>query len=268
MWWDGKGVLRFHAVYWPTMLLSAGQPLPTDILVHDYLTVDGRKISKSSGVAVDPAALAEAYGTDAVRWWLLREMPRVGDADFTLDLLVARANDELAHGLGNLVNRVVAMTHRYREGQVPVGEAPAPGGEGLQEACRQAPGLIDTALAEFDFRRATSAAWGIVDEANRYINHIRPWELAKTERDGDEHAGHQLDAVLAALIQACRTLAEHLALFLPDAAARQTTCLMNAVQRTRDHEWLPRVRTEDAKRLLDLLKRMPDCPVRLPPVAG
>ncbi|MBC6461702.1 methionine--tRNA ligase [Actinomadura sp. HBU206391] len=230
-WWTGaehrihlvgKGVLRFHAVYWPAMLLSAGQSLPTDILVHDYLTVDGRKISKSNGVTVDPAALAEKYGTDAVRWWLLREVPRVGDADFTLDRLVARANDELANGFGNLVNRVVAMTHRYREGQIPTGEAPASGGEGLQEAVRRAPRLIDTALAEFDFRKATSAVWGIVDEANRYINHIRPWELAKIERDGDEHAGHQLDAVLATLIRACRTIAEHLASFLPDVTARIT----------------------------------------------
>jgi methionyl-tRNA synthetase len=236
-WWTGadrrihlvgKGVLRFHAVYWPAMLLSAGQPLPTDILVHDYLTADGRKISKSSGVTVDPAALAKQYGTDAVRWWLLREVPRVGDADFTLDRLVARANDELANGLGNLVNRVVAMTHRYRDGKIPVTEAPAAQAECLDEASRQAAGLLDTALANFDFRKATSAIWNIVDEANRYINHIRPWELAKTEHHGDEQAGRQLDAVLATLIRACRAIAEHLEPFLPDAAAhitRQCTTL-------------------------------------------
>ena len=110
----GKGILRFHAVYWPAMLLSAGQPLPTGIFVHDYLTVDGQKISKSAPAPrldrrVEPAALAAEYGADAVRWWLLREVPRVGDADFTVERLVARADDELANGLGNLVNRVVAM---------------------------------------------------------------------------------------------------------------------------------------------------------------
>ena len=115
----GKGVLRFHAVYWPAMLLSAGQPLPTDILVHDYLTAGGRKISKSGGATADPAALAGQYGTDAVRWWLLREVPRTGDADFTVERLVSRANDELANGLGNLVNRVVAMIHRYRRDRFP-----------------------------------------------------------------------------------------------------------------------------------------------------
>jgi methionyl-tRNA synthetase len=202
------------------MLLSAGQPLPTDLLVHDYLTADGRKISKSGGVTIDPAALSEEYGTDAVRWWLLREVPRVGDADFTLERLVNRANDELANGFGNLVNRVVAMIHRYRDGQAPTAPASAPDAEALDEAADQAPALIDTALADFDFRRATAAVWNIVDEANRYINHIRPWELAKAERDGHEHAAHRLDIVLAALLRTCQTIAEHLAPFLPDAAAR------------------------------------------------
>jgi methionyl-tRNA synthetase len=147
----GKGVLRFHAVYWPAILLSAGEPLPTDILVHDYLTIDGRKISKSPsgqpgaaaaaaavagelGVAggpddaVDPAALAGRFGTDAVRWWLLREVPRVGDADFTVARLVARANDDLANDLGNLVSRVVSLVHRYRDGRVPRSAEP-PAGE-------------------------------------------------------------------------------------------------------------------------------------------
>ncbi|KKD01886.1 class I tRNA ligase family protein, partial [Streptomyces sp. WM6386] len=93
----GKGVVRFHAVNWPAMLLSAGLPLPTDILVHDYLTVGGRKISKSgNGTSVDPVSLTAVYGTDAVRWWLLRDVPRVGDADFTTERLIARADADFA----------------------------------------------------------------------------------------------------------------------------------------------------------------------------
>jgi methionyl-tRNA synthetase len=114
----GKGVLRFHAVYWPAILLSAGEPLPTDILVHDYLTVDGRKISKSAGGGPgnDPVELTGTYGIDAVRWWLLRDVPRVGDADFTVDRLIARANEDLANGLGNLVSRVVSLVHSSRAG--------------------------------------------------------------------------------------------------------------------------------------------------------
>jgi methionyl-tRNA synthetase len=217
----GKGVLRFHAVYWPAMLLSAGERLPTGILVHDYLTIDGRKISKSSGVTIDPATLAGTYGTDAVRWWLLREVPRVGDADFTIERLIARANDELANGLGNLVNRVVSMIHRYRDGYPPHASDIAPGSEALQDAIRRAPDLIEAALANFDFRRGTAAVWAIADTANRYINHIQPWQLAKDDH-GDADAAHQLDTVLATLIQAVRRLGHNLAPFLPTTAARVT----------------------------------------------
>ena len=202
-------MLRFHAVYWPAILLSAGLPLPTHILVHDYLTADGQKISKSGGATVDPAVLAAQYGTDAVRWWLLREVPRVGDTDFTVARLVSRANDELANGLGNLVSRVTALVRRYRDGQVPAAGAPptgapaagpvaagpvangpvaagAPAGaEPLEEAIRRAPGRADAAPAAFDFRAATAAVWSIVDEANRYVSQAQPWVAAKLERAGD-----------------------------------------------------------------------------------
>ena len=222
-WWDGaarrvhllgKGVLRFHAVYWPAMLLSAGQAVPTDIAVHGYLTENGRKISKSSGATIDPYDLVGQYGTDAVRWWLLRAVPWGADADFTVDRLVARANDELANGFGNLVNRVVSMIHRYRGGRVPVTSASAPDATALDAAVTNAPGLIAGALEDFDFRRAAGAAWRIADEANRYVNRTRPWDLAKA---GD-HA--ELDAVLSALLRACQALGTQLAPFLPDAAAR------------------------------------------------
>ena len=218
----GKGVLRFHAVYWPAMLLSAGQPLPTDIFVHDYLTAGGQKISKSSGSGADPAALAAEYGTDAVRWWLLREVPRVGDAAFTVERLIARADDELANGLGNLVNRVIAMIGKYRDGRVPGPQLVPAGGEHLDAACRQASDRVGAALAEFDFRRATSAVWAIADEANRFVNRARPWELARAERDGDASAGPRLDGALSALFGACVALGAELEPFLPDAAARIT----------------------------------------------
>jgi methionyl-tRNA synthetase len=212
----GKGVLRFHAVYWPAMLLSAGEPVPTDIVVHGYLTDNGRKISKSSGATVDPYDLAARYGTDAVRWWLLREVPRGGDADFTVDRLVSRANHELANGLGNLVNRVVSLAHRYRDGQVTARTASQHSAAALDTAVGTAPGLIADALEDFDFRRATEAVWRIADEANRYVNHARPWDLARAGGSAE------LDAVLAELIGACQAIGIHLAPFLPDAAARIT----------------------------------------------
>ena len=219
----GKGVLRFHAVYWPAMLLSAGLPLPTDVLVHDYLTVDGRKISKSAGTAVDPAELAAGVGTDAVRWWLLRDVPRVGDADFTRERLIARADADLAGGLGNVVNRIVTMVHRYRGGRVPAvspAEPAAAGTERLAAACAEAAGRVDEALDGYDFRRAAAAVWAIVEEANRSIEGTRPWESARAERGGNQEAGRRLDAVLAALVRACVLLAERLEPFLPGAAAR------------------------------------------------
>lgn len=217
----GKGVVRFHAVYWPAMLLSAGLPLPTDILVHDYLTVAGRKISKSgNGTTVDPVALTTAYGTDAVRWWLLRDVPRVGDADFTVERLIARADADFAGGLGNLVHRIVTMVHRYRGGTVPALGADRFAVTPLLDVCRAAPGRIDTALADFDFRRAVDAAWDIVEEANRCIDTTRPWELARAERQGNTDASERLDAVLAALVGACRALGDELRPFVPKAAER------------------------------------------------
>jgi methionyl-tRNA synthetase len=223
-WWSGasrrihllgKGVLRFHAVYWPAMLLSAGEAVPTDIVVHGYLTENGRKISKSGGATVDPYHLAGDYGTDAVRWWLLREVPRGADADFTINRLVSRANDELANGLGNLVSRVVTMVHRYCDGQVPA-TVGAPDAAALDGAIRSAPGLIAGALEDFDFRAATEAVWRIADQANRYVNRTRPWNLAKAGNRAE------LDAAVSALLLACQAIGTNLAPFLPDAAARIT----------------------------------------------
>jgi methionyl-tRNA synthetase len=195
----GKGIVRFHALYWPAILLSAGEPLPSTIVVHDYLTVDGRKISKSRGDGAAPEGLVERYGVDAVRWWLVRDVPRVGDADFREELLVARAN-ELADGLGNLVNRTVALAAR---------EAPAPAGVRLPEA-EALPGAVDAALRGFDLRAAAAAVWEVVAAGNRFVAATRPWELDGARRDD----------VLGALLDACATIAHELEPFLPAAAGR------------------------------------------------
>jgi methionyl-tRNA synthetase len=224
----GKGVLRFHAVYWPAILLSAGEPVPTDILVHDYLTLGGSKISKSRGeaagrAAADPARLADRYGTDAVRWWLLREVPRTGDADFTEARLVDRANKDLANDLGNLVSRVVALVHRHRNSRAPAAGRPRPGpppAARLALGCAQAPERVATALAVGDFRDAAAAVWNVVEEANRYVERAEPWRLARAEQDGDASAGALLDESLALLIHACSVLGRELAPFLPDLAGR------------------------------------------------
>lgn len=223
-WWQasdrrihllGKGVVRFHAVYWPATLLSAGLALPTEILVHDYLTVDGRKISKSAGTTVDPAELVAEAGTDAVRWWLLRDVPRIGDADFTRERLIARSNSDLAGGLGNLVNRVVSLIHRYCDGHVPTAPEPDAQAAELQYAVSNAPARVDTALANYDFRQAAQALWEIVEAANRYIEITTPWQLARSQDP-------LLATVLGNLHHACLQLATELEPFLPSAAARIT----------------------------------------------
>jgi methionyl-tRNA synthetase len=208
----GKGVLRFHAVYWPAILLSAGLELPTHLLIHDYLTVDGEKISKSAGTRISPADIAGAYGVDAVRWWLLRDVPRVGDADFTTERLELRAREDLGGGFGNVVNRVVTMIHRFAGGIAPL-SGPDDDATLLLDTCTDAPGRIAAALAIPDFRAATSMLRSLVDEANRYIEATVPWRLAKAQDP-------RLGSVLGNLLHACRTLATELEPFLPDAAAR------------------------------------------------
>ena len=214
----GKGITRFHAVYWPAILLSAGEPLPTAIFVHDYLTTDGQKLSKSRGSSVDPASLAARYGTDALRWWFLRDVPRSGDAEFREELLAARAN-VLADDLGNLVNRTIALAGRFRPEGVPP-TAPLDDAVALVAAIAGAPNAIDEALGRFDFRAATEALWSAVEEANRFVSATRPWELGKLERGHDRTAPDRLDAVLCVLLTACRAIAHELHSFLPDAATR------------------------------------------------
>ena len=230
-WWQdadrrlhvvGKGVIRFHAVYWPAFLLSANEPLPTTIFVHDYLTVAGEKLSKSAGNSIAPEDLVDRYGADALRWWFLREVLRVGDTDFREELLGARA-DELANGLGNLINRVIALIRRFRP------DGPAPGDSDrsreLRAKARTLAGAIDDALAAFDFRGASGAIADLTGDANRFISSSRPWELARRAADGDAGAGVELDAILAALLETCDTLAHELRPFLPEAARRISNAL-------------------------------------------
>jgi methionyl-tRNA synthetase len=215
----GKGIVRFHAVYWPAILLSAGERLPTTIFVHDYVTVDGHKLSKSRATSADPAVLAGRYGTDALRWWFLRDVPRSGDADFREELLAGRAK-ELADGLGNLVNRTITLVNRFRpegldQAATPPGEADA-----LLASIAQAPATIADALDRFDFRAAAEPLWNVVVEANRFVSATRPWELGRAERERYRSAAPRLDAVLLVLFEACRVIARDLQPFLPNAAAR------------------------------------------------
>lgn len=213
----GKGILRFHAIYWPAMLLSAGLPLPATIYVHEYVTVNGQKISKSLGNAIEPVELTARFGTDPLRYWLLHDVPRTEDGDFTIARLIGRTNSDLANGLGNLLQRTLSMLVRWRAGRVP---RRTEGATPLQAIATTLPTRIDDAIERFDFRTALTAIWEMVTLANRYVDETAPWTLAKRAVAGDEEARHALDTILATLAEALRLIGVHLAPFLPDTSAR------------------------------------------------
>jgi methionyl-tRNA synthetase len=219
-WWTGAdrrvhvvGADRLlsHAVRWPAVLLSAGLPLPTDVLVQTAVTEGTRE-------ALAPGDLARRYGPDAVRWWLLRDAP--GTTDFGASRLVARANGDLAKGLADLVDQITVMVHRYRAGKPPVVTGPVEDAEQLDATCREAPERVHDALAVADFAAAAEAVWRIVEEARAFARLARPWDLARADRGGDAAAGRRLDAVLAAQLSACRVLARELTPFVPTLATR------------------------------------------------
>ncbi|WP_305782966.1 methionine--tRNA ligase [Symbioplanes lichenis] len=185
----GKGIVRFHAVHWLALLLAAGEPLPTTILVHDYLTVSGAKLAKSAGNAVDPVELAATYGTDAVRWWLLRDVAPLGDTDFTVDRLIHRHDSDLAHGVGNLVHRTVTLAHRY----------------GARSAFDQRHEQIG-----HDFRALCLAVLDGVARGNQLVEAERPWQLDEPRRT----------EVITELLRQCHSIVEQLTPLLPGAAER------------------------------------------------
>ncbi|MBM7784560.1 methionine--tRNA ligase [Tenggerimyces flavus] len=253
----GKGIVRFHAVYWPAMLLSAGLALPTRVFVHDYLTVNGRKIGKSLGNAVAPDAIAATYGTDSLRWWLVAQVPKVGDTDFTEERLVGAVNRDLAGGVGNLSQRVVTMIHRFRHGVVP-SAAPS---EALAEAANEVPERIDAALESFDLRQAANALTTLIATANRFIEETAPWQLAKTEKAEVAESGRasaELDAVLSGLAEVCRVLASELRPFVPDLAerlARQFTPVDPSGQLPKAEPIFPRLERHEGAEAAEALEK-------------
>jgi methionyl-tRNA synthetase len=212
----GKDIVRFHAVYWPAMLLSVGAPPPTTIVVHGFLTRDGRRMSKTLGTGVDPTKLVQRWGADAVRYWLLREVPPTGDADYT-DAGFARVYAaDLANDLGNLLQRTVSMIHRYRDGAGPGGALPAE-----SSLAGGLAGSLDRALGDgWDPRLALDAIFAVVRRANQHVEETKPWALARAERAGDVEARRRLDTVLSELVESLRLVAEALRPLLPDTAGR------------------------------------------------
>lgn len=220
----GKGIIRFHAVYWPALLLSAGVPLPTEIFVHGYVTTGGSKMSKSLGNVLDPVALAAEHGIDALRYMLLRHIRSTEDGDFTLERFVAAHNADLADQLGNLLRRTTNMTNRYFGGLVPT---PVDGvledeAASLLESASILGDRVAAAMADYLNHDALEAIWTVLAEANRFLVVVEPWQLAKRRADPTIEA--RLATCLYDVAEALRLVAFTLQPFLPataDGVARQ-----------------------------------------------
>lgn len=209
----GKDILRFHAVYWPCFLKSAGLALPRQIFAHGWWTREGQKMSKSFGNVVDPFEMVEKYGADIFRFFLLREVSFGSDGDFSEAALRSRANGELAKDYGNLLNRAVGMVGRYRAGLVPTAKGPNTELElRLLEVYATARASLEQQMEKLAFNKAISAIWQFVNACNKYIQDVQPWAIAKT----DDAA--RLDTVLYTICEAIRVLGVWTLPFLPQKA--------------------------------------------------
>jgi methionyl-tRNA synthetase len=208
----GKDIVRFHAVYWPAFLMSAGLPLPRQVFGHGFLLARGEKMSKSLGNVVDPLALAERYGVDQLRYFLLREISFGQDGSYSDEAIVSRANAELANSFGNLAQRVFSMIHKNLEGIVPApGELPQD--VGLLEEVRLSTDRLKAEFEQLSFSAGLEAWITAVFACNAYVDAAAPWALRKTEPQ-------RMAAVLGTLAEAVRLLTQAVAPVVPGAAGK------------------------------------------------
>ncbi|MDQ3066895.1 MAG: methionine--tRNA ligase, partial [Actinomycetota bacterium] len=221
----GKDILRFHCVYWPAMLLSAGYEPPQQLFVHGYLNIDDKKISKSLGNAVDPFELIDRFGVDPVRFWVARIVPFGQDGDVTIESFTERYDRELANDLGNLLSRTTAMIARYRDGEVRA--VPDDKGD-LAAAATKVHDEVPAALDRWDVTGALETIWDYVRGLNRYVEQTKPWELAKDADRSDE-----LDRALYELADGLRVAAVALSAYLPETSVR----ILEALGQPLDVAW-------------------------------
>jgi methionyl-tRNA synthetase len=198
----GKDILRFHAALWPAMLLSAGLDLPKQVLVHGFVTVEGEKLSKSRGNIIDPFPLVKKYGVDAVRYFLLREIPSNDDGDFSEQKLRARYTADLQNSLGNLASRLAALIEKHLDGVVPYHVQSPKVSEHLEEN-----------IVNFRLHEALAEIWENIAWANQYIDRTKLWELPKKDRQLFEH-------VISSLVALIKQVALELSPFLPQTAEK------------------------------------------------
>ncbi len=223
-WWPadlhviGKDIARFHTIYWPAMLWSAGLEAPRRVWVHGWLLVQGERMSKSRGNFLDPWAVVRAFGPDGARYVTLREVAFDRDSDVSWDSFVRRYNADLANDFGNLVNRTVSMVQRYLDGERP---APRPAGASpLAEGWAETLGLVRDRIEGCLLHEALAELWAYVGGANRTVDAEQPWVLARSAQAGDAEAAARLRGVLGDLVEACRLVALAVAPFMPGAAPR------------------------------------------------
>ena len=211
----GKEIVRFHSIIWPAMLMSLGLPVPQKVYGHGWLVIDGGKISKSKGNVVDPYVLAERFGVDALRFFLLRTFPFGSDGNFSNELLINTINTDLANNLGNLVSRTTAMTEKYFGGTLPEDREESEADSELIEMINAVRGRYEKQMDAFQIHLGIDEVFKLLQRANKYIDETTPWILAR-----DESKKARLATVLYNLLEAIRVSLILLTPVIPDSSAK------------------------------------------------
>jgi len=209
----GKDIIRFHTIYWPIFLMALGEPLPKQVFGHPWLLIGDGKMSKSAGNVIYADDLVRLFGVDAVRYYVLHEMPFANDGILSYELLCERINSDLANVLGNLVNRTIAMTKKYFDGKIPAPAASEPVDEELRAVALSLPAAVEKKMQGLRVADAIDEIFTLLRRSNKYIDETMPWALAK-----DETKKERLGTVLYCLLESIRFAAVMLKPYLPETA--------------------------------------------------